>query len=89
MSGPLSMQFWALVVAVGLVGPFLAALVQVATAKRKKDAALVPAVPVGGAACALVGGFTLRFLVLAAGLHAALVSPAALQAVQGVLLFVS
>ena len=89
VSGPLSMQFWALVVAVGLVGPFLAALVQVATAQRKKDAALVPAVPVGGAACALVGGFTLRFLVLAAGLHAALVSPAALQAVQGVLLFVS
>ena len=80
VSGPLSMQFWALVVAVGLVGPFLAALVQVATAKRKKDAALVPAVPVGGAACALVGGFTLRFLVLAAGLHAALVSPAALHA---------
>ncbi|RDB57691.1 polysulfide reductase [Paraeggerthella hongkongensis] len=85
--GVLSMQFWVLVVAVGLVGPFAAAVVQIAASKRKSGGHLPAAIPVGGAACALVGGFTLRFVVLAAGVHAALVSPDALQAVQGVLFY--
>ena len=89
MDGVLSVQFWVLVVVVGLGGPFVAALIQVVASKRKNGTTLVPAVPVGGAACALIGGFTLRFLVLAAGLHAALVSPAALQAAQNVLMIVS
>lgn len=88
-NGVLSVQFWVLVVAVGLVGPFLAALAQVVASRRKGGAKLVPAVPVGGATCALVGGFTLRFLVLAAGLHAAIASPAVLQATQNVMMLVS
>ena len=85
--GALGVQFWLLVVAVGLGCPLIAAITQL-VASRQKDK-IGPAVPVGGAACALVGGFTLRFVVLAAGLHAALVSPAALQAVQGALMLVS
>ena len=84
--GALSIQFWALVVVVGLAGPFALALVQV-VASRKSDKHLPPAIPVGGATCALIGGFTLRFVILAAGVHAALVSPDALQAVQGVLFY--
>ena len=84
--GALSIQFWALVVVVGLAGPFALALVQV-VASRKSGKHLPPAIPVGGATCALIGGFTLRFVILAAGVHAALVSPDALQAVQGVLFY--
>lgn len=86
--GVLSTQFWLLVVAVGLAVPFLVALVQV-VAPKKKNGHLPLAIPVGGAVCALVGGFSLRFLILAAGVHAALVSPDVLQAAQNVLFFVA
>ena len=34
-------------------------------------------------ACALVGGFTLRFVILTGGMHAALVRPDAYQAMLG------
>ncbi len=87
--GVLSVQFWVLVVLVGLAVPFVTALVQVVAARQKGGSHLGMAIPVGGATCALVGGFTLRFLVLSAGVHAALVSPLALQAAQGVLFFIS
>ena len=87
--GVLSVTFWVLVVVVGLVSQLLAALAQVVASRRKDAGQLPPAIPAGGAACALVGGFTLRFVVLAAGVHAALVSPAVLQAAQNVLFFVS
>ena len=87
--GVLSVPFWVLVVVVGLVSQLLAALAQVVASRRKDAGQLPPAIPAGGAACALVGGFTLRFVVLAAGVHAALVSPAVLQAAQNVLFFVS
>lgn len=89
VDGVLSVQFWLLVVVVGLAVPLVAALAQLVVSRRKNGKELVPAVPVGGAACALVGGFALRFLVLTAGLHAALVSPATLQAVRDALFFVS
>ena len=85
--GALGVQFWLLVVAVGLGCPLIAAITQLVASRQKGKVG--PAVPVGGAACALVGGFTLRFVVLAAGLHAALFSPAALQAAQGALMLIS
>lgn len=89
LSGPLSLSFWALVVAAGLCVPLVAAIAQVVLDRKTKDRATVSVMPIVGGACALVGGFTLRFVVLAAGVHAALVSPAALQAAQGIMFFVS
>ncbi|HIR02144.1 MAG TPA: polysulfide reductase NrfD [Candidatus Aveggerthella stercoripullorum] len=88
-TGVLQAPFWGLFVAVGLAVPLVAAVVQVATAKRKTNAVVGTAVPVGGSACALVGGLALRFLILMAGVHAALVSPAVMQAVQGASFLVS
>lgn len=85
--GALAPQFWLLVVAVGLAVPLLAALTQiVAASKGKEDQSIAAVAPLAGAACALVGGFTLRFVVLAAGLHAAVVGPDALQAAAGILM---
>lgn len=89
-SGELSGQFWGLVVVVGLFVPFGLALSQVLFGHSlNKDKQIATALPVVGGACALVGGFTLRFVILAAGIHAALVSPALLQAVEGVSIFLS
>lgn len=86
-SGQLSGQFWGLVVVVGLALPLAAAIAQVVLSRKRQDKQMAVALPVAGGACALVGGFTLRFVVLAAGVHAALVSPALLQAVEGVSTF--
>lgn len=89
-SGDLSGQFWGLVVVVGLFVPFGFALSQILFEKGlKKDKQISTALPVVGGTCALIGGFTLRFVILAAGIHAALVSPALLQAVEGVSMFIS
>lgn len=82
--GALSMQFWGLVVAVGLVVPLVTALAQIIAAKSKGGSHLPMAVSVGGSVCALLGSFTLRFVILSAGLHAALISPDVLQAAQGI-----
>lgn len=86
-SGQLSAQFWVLVVAIGLAVPLIAAVAQILLSRKREDKPVATALPVAGGACALVGGFTLRFVVLAAGIHAALVSPAVLQAVEGVSIF--
>lgn len=92
-SGELQAPFWGLFVAVGLIVPFAAAVIQIIAAKAsknaRKNAVMATAVPVGGSACALVGGLALRFLVLMAGVHAALVSPAVQQAIQGASYLVS
>lgn len=87
--GALQVPFWGLFVAVGLVVPLAAALIQVLAAKRFDNELMRVAIPVGGSACALVGGLTLRFLILLAGVHAALASPAAVQAIQGAAFLIS
>lgn len=87
--GPLSVFFWVLVVAVGLVIPLITAVVQIVLSrKRKKEAGKSVALPVGGAAGALIGGFTLRYIVLSAGIHAVLISPVFTQAMSGTILFI-
>ena len=63
--GVLASPFWVLVVAIGLVVPLAAALIGL-LGKTKYGLAIT----VCGAAGALVGGCTLRFLVVMAGLHA-------------------
>ena len=80
-SGVLSVPFWALVVGVGLALPLLVALVG---AFSKKP--MAPALSVVGATCALVGGFTLRYVILAAGATAAMVAPTLIGAMMGVIL---
>lgn len=73
VGGKLAVPFWALFVVIGLVAPLALAILTLKRQKAAKGAAETPAkpavlLPVLGAACALVGGLALRFLVLAAGI---------------------
>ena len=88
-AGQLSTAFWVLVVAVGLTIPFLVAVVQQFSARKKNAEVpkLFKVLPSIGVICALVGGFTLRYVILASGIHEAFVSPATDQAIQGILFF--
>lgn len=66
VSGSYAVPFWVLVVAIGLVIPLIAALV---TLVRKINTSK-QVVIVGGAVSALIGGCTLRFLIIMSGAHA-------------------
>ena len=85
VDGELSVVFWTLVVGFGLAVPFAAALVQLFMARKGAHSKWLA---LGGAACVLVGGFTLRYVILAAGIHAMIISPDALQAAQGLVLMI-
>ncbi|WP_303249361.1 NrfD/PsrC family molybdoenzyme membrane anchor subunit [uncultured Slackia sp.] len=82
LHGDLSIQFWVLVVIVGLVIPFVLTVLELAHVVRNPE--LSRLLHFAAAACALVGGFTLRFVILTGGMHAVLVSPDAYQAMLGV-----
>lgn len=79
-SGLLSVPFWAVVVGLGLAVPFLVCLLQL-SGLVKNRATL--AVSLFGVASCLVGGWTLRFLVLSAGMPQMLASPALEQILEG------
>ncbi len=85
--GALSVQFWLLVVVIGLGFPLLAAIIQLATSKKATN--IGKAVPVAGAVGALVGGCALRAVILSAGIHAVLMSPDVLQSAQGLFFLIS
>jgi len=89
LTGSLMVPFWLLVVIIGLAIPFILALIQVIISRARDNKKMVVAIPVLGAVCALIGGFALRYVILAAGVHDPLVSPAFKQAVDGVLFFIS
>lgn len=86
VAGPLVPYFWGLLVGCGLVLPLAASLCCLMVGRKAKDettaatdatgatGAGLHAVMVAGAAGALIGGCTLRFLVLLAGVHADLVA---------------
>ena len=59
LKGDLSIQFWVLVVIVGLAIPFVLTVLELAHVVRKPE--LSRLMHFGAAACALAGGFTLRF----------------------------
>lgn len=80
--GAMSVPFWAGVVAVGLAVPLIISLV--AAVMGGKGSGLPVAASVAGGACSLVGGLALRYVVLAAGTHAAVIAPFALEAMQGI-----
>ncbi|MEG0302267.1 NrfD/PsrC family molybdoenzyme membrane anchor subunit [Gordonibacter sp.] len=68
-SGILAPYFWGLVVVCGLVLPLVVAIVGLVPRKKHADTPMAV-----GAAGAIVGGCALRFLMLAAGLHANVVA---------------
>ncbi len=79
LNGRLQVPFWALVVGLGLGVPLLACLAQLSGLTRR-----VPALaPLVGASSCMVGGFTLRTLVLLAGLPVMLTSPDMFQFMTG------
>lgn len=79
LNGQLSIPFWALVVGLGLGLPLLMCLLQLSGLTRR-----VPFLaPLVGATSCLVGGFTLRSLVLLAGLPVMLASPDLFQILSG------
>lgn len=80
VSGMLSPYFWVAIVGLGLVLPLLVCLSRLSGLARNPPM-VVPLAAVSGC---LVGGFTLRATVLAAGLPATLVSPGLLQMLSGV-----
>ena len=82
LHGDLHMQFWGLIVVVGLVIPFILTVIDfMGLIKDEKLAHILHLVAI---ACALIGGFTVRFVFLTAGIHGALVSPDPYQAMLGV-----
>jgi formate-dependent nitrite reductase membrane component NrfD len=82
-TGALGGVFWALVAGLGLAVPFLAYLAQAAGLLKRVEWAPV-AVPVAATALLLIGGWTLRYLVLLAGLPQMLSSPVIQQIQVGV-----
>lgn len=80
--GSLSLLFWGLVVGVGLAVPFVLGVVEmVGLVKNKEPARILHFIAV---VCALVGGFALRYVILAGGVHGVMVSPDTQQAIMGV-----
>lgn len=78
INGALSIPFWVLVVSVGLGVPAVLGIVDL-TGVIKNDT-VVSSLHFIALACALVGGFTLRFVILSSGIHGVMVSPDVLQA---------
>lgn len=71
--------FWTFVVVLGLAVPLVLVGFHALGKGRRSNALALSAV---GGACALVGGFFLRYVVLAAGVHATVIAPVAFQAMQ-------
>lgn len=64
-SGELAIWFWLFFLVIGLAAPFGVAVFGLVSKKESSQIATYV-----GAACALVGGLTLRFLIVLAGVHA-------------------
>lgn len=80
-SGALRVPFWLLVVGLGLAVPLIVFATQLGGLLKKRAAFVVPLI---GLLSCLIGGWTLRYLVLSAGLPQMLASPALEQILQGV-----
>lgn len=80
-SGALRVPFWLVVVGLGLAVPLLVCATQLGGLLKKRAAVVVPLI---GLVSCLIGGWTLRYLVLSAGLPQMLASPALEQILQGV-----
>ena len=78
LNGELSIQFWVLVVMVGLAVPFICTAMVLAHLVRTPE--LSRLLHLGAVACSLIGGFTLRYVILAGGMHDVPISFDAYQA---------
>ena len=78
--GALSLVFWIIVVGLGLAVPLLVCLIQLSGLAKRVTVVMSL---VGIVSC-LAGGWTLRFVVLSAGLPASLSSPALMQIFEGI-----
>ena len=87
LDGALSLSFWVLVVAVGLGLPCLCGVIELTGVIKNKTISRV--LHILAIACALIGGFTLRFIILSAGIHGAMVSPDPYQAILGIYQLIS
>ena len=82
LHGDLHLQFWGLIICVGLIVPFILTVIDfMGLIKNEQLAHFLHIVAI---VCALIGGFTLRFVILTAGIHGVLVSPDPYQAMMGV-----
>jgi formate-dependent nitrite reductase membrane component NrfD len=79
VSGALAPVFWIVVIGLGLAIPFLVHTMQLSRVVKLPQVIFVLSI-----VTALVGGWTLRFVVLSAGLPSSLASPAFSQALEGV-----
>jgi formate-dependent nitrite reductase membrane component NrfD len=82
ISGALAPVFWVVMVGLGLAIPFFVHTMQLSRLVKLPQAVFVLSI-----ATALIGGWTLRFLVLSAGLPQMLASPALQQILQGGAMF--
>ncbi len=80
-SGALRVPFWFVVVGLGLGVPLIVCATQLGGLLKQRAALVVPLI---GLISCLIGGWTLRYLVLSAGLPQMLASPALEQILQGV-----
>lgn len=80
-SGALRVPFWLVVVGLGLGVPLMVCVTQLGGLLKQRAALVVPLI---GLISCLIGGWTLRYLVLSAGLPQMLASPALEQILQGV-----
>ena len=83
-SGVLSWPFWILIVGIGLCIPFIVGVIKLSGMIKRETIIL----PIVGVISALIGGLTLRYVILAAGSHAIMISPALQQLIDGVYYFV-
>ncbi|MCI9129512.1 MAG: polysulfide reductase NrfD [Eggerthellaceae bacterium] len=81
VSGGLAAPFWIMIIVLGLALPLVMALACMLLKKKDANKDARPMMVIG-AAGALIGGCELRFLILAAGIHAAVVS----ETIMGLLL---
>jgi formate-dependent nitrite reductase membrane component NrfD len=79
-NGELSLLFWVLAIGLGLGVPFIISILSMV---RKGSYAPMP-VQLAGILLLLVGGFTLRYVVLLAGIHEPLVAPSIEAILNGV-----
>ncbi len=67
---------------IGLVVPFVLGVAELAGFVKNKE--LARTLHFIAVACALIGGFALRYVILAGGIHGVMVSPDTQQAIMGV-----
>lgn len=82
ISGDLSLPFWVLTVTVGLGVPFVLTIVDLIGVVKRAE--IIHLMHIAAIVCALIGGFTLRYVILAAGIHGVMVAPDAYMAALGI-----